>query len=767
MEDVASFLEQWIEKDLIADRKVLCRRKIASMSALYLNLYKHSSENKYLERGAYWLNFQVSKNDTDQTLTGIAVLGHVQILYHRKKYRESVQYAVQKLRDGTQNPDLHPSRLSLLRFCVVIAMEVEIGHSNELSEETIRSLRQDQFNTLIEHIEALKFRCDPTGLMGMTRHFSQSVQHCIKLWPERREDYLKSIREFFLDADEMYQQMQRGSELETGLKKWLGRRSLQGKYAIRVLYQYAGEFYLHIGHEAEGWLWVQNGRSKALLDAIHERETATERLILTLELDGHTKQLLEDEEKLIAKMHQSSLLEIRLARKKLHEHRDKMKRLPALKELLESSTARKAVWHNAMDDVWRFFQQFTQSRNIVVIDWFITARGNIWRLSVNYEERIRPPRTSKLNIKEKHIHSWATAHLKFPIGKSSPLERYDKALHWLRDLVDGVESVCKPHDLIVLTPPAALKGIPIHAIPFDGRPGTVMIDRNPVIYCSNVNLFRECLHRAESSVTSPVSSPLENALFTAAFEEAGFAQESHHVISTVKSTAAKFAARTCTGENLTRDSLVQAFTTASWIHYHGHAYYAKDEALDQCFVLSGLSQEEQLRQTRDSLEVASVMSAMEDMQLTTSPEQSNETILSAHLLRNSTRLTVSEIFAMNLTKTHPVVCSIACDSGVQDISAGDEPLGLVSALFCAGASSVIGTLWPICSSTGRLFTEAFYENLHVQAEEQKDKRVAGQKRVLDLALALRAATLEVKKVKSDPYSWAAFVLQGAGFLFYE
>jgi CHAT domain-containing protein len=157
---------------------------------------------------------------------------------------------------------------------------------------------------------------------------------------------------------------------------------------------------------------------------------------------------------------------------------------------------------------------------------------------------------------------------------------------------------------------------------------------------------------------------------------------------------------------------------------------------------------------------------MEHSEQLKSKSELKDGLLASYLLSGSSRLTVSNIFAMDLSKAHPVVCSIACDSGVQEISLRDEPLGLVSALFCAGASSVVGTLWPIRSSTGLLFTKAFYQNLKEQVETQDTERPKDAQRVLNLANAMRYATLAVKESKPDPYSWTSFVLQGAGFYFF-
>src|SRR3954454_13632934 len=56
------------------------------------------------------------------------------------------------------------------------------------------------------------------------------------------------------------------------------------------------------------------------------------------------------------------------------------------------------------------------------------------------------------------------------------------------------------------------------------------------------------------------------------------------------------------------------------------------------------------------------------------------------------------------------VTLIACNSGKQDMSFGNEPLGMAPALFVAGASSVLATLWPIPSSAGQAFSDSFYRD---------------------------------------------------------
>jgi hypothetical protein len=78
------------------------------------------------------------------------------------------------------------------------------------------------------------------------------------------------------------------------------------------------------------------------------------------------------------------------------------------------------------------------------------------------------------------------------------------------------------------------------------------------------------------------------------------------------------------------------------------------------------------------------------------------------------------------------------------MAAGNEPLGLVTALFVAGASSVLGTLWPIYSSTGRRFAIHFYQSIEKQRIAVEARTVVKVK-VLNLALAVQEATIIVKK----------------------
>jgi len=119
---------------------------------------------------------------------------------------------------------------------------------------------------------------------------------------------------------------------------------------------------------------------------------------------------------------------------------------------------------------------------------------------------------------------------------------------------------------------------------------------------------------------------------------------------------------------------------------------------------------------------------------------------------------MNDITTLDLNRAY--VTLIACEGGIQDFSLqGDEPLGLLSIFLIGGATSALGALWPIQSTTGRKFTQIFYNYFisHV------DRTEFGP--IVNLAMALQHTSLCVRACTETqtPYHWAAFVLYGAWF----
>jgi CHAT domain-containing protein len=106
-------------------------------------------------------------------------------------------------------------------------------------------------------------------------------------------------------------------------------------------------------------------------------------------------------------------------------------------------------------------------------------------------------------------------------------------------------------------------------------------------------------------------------------------------------------------------------------------------------------------------------------------------------------VTVRDIIAQKL-KAKLVTLS-ACETGLNELFAGDEILGLARGFLAAGAESLIVSLWSVNDeATGRLMAE-FYQTLQ---------------RGSSIAASLRAAQMGFIERGEHPYFWSPFVLIG-------
>lgn len=86
-----------------------------------------------------------------------------------------------------------------------------------------------------------------------------------------------------------------------------------------------------------------------------------------------------------------------------------------------------------------------------------------------------------------------------------------------------------------------------------------------------------------------------------------------------------------------------------------------------------------------------------------------------------------------------------CATGMNFVSAGDELLGLQRGLFCAGASSLLLSLWDVHDESTARLMRSFYEDYI---------------RTGDMPQALQHAMQRLREQNPHPYFWAPFVLIG-------
>jgi len=106
-------------------------------------------------------------------------------------------------------------------------------------------------------------------------------------------------------------------------------------------------------------------------------------------------------------------------------------------------------------------------------------------------------------------------------------------------------------------------------------------------------------------------------------------------------------------------------------------------------------------------------------------------------------LSLYDLYSMRLRAA--LVTLSACETGVSDVLAGDELIGLARGFLQAGAASVVVSLWAVNDATTARLMERFYTRLE---------------RGFGAAAAMREAQIDQRREYSHPYHWAPFMVVG-------
>jgi CHAT domain-containing protein len=284
-----------------------------------------------------------------------------------------------------------------------------------------------------------------------------------------------------------------------------------------------------------------------------------------------------------------------------------------------------------------------------------------------------------------------------------------KALH---PLFEKLNTFIEKDDLLVLCAAGILRSVPLHAIPFPNIEDLPLIAHNPVVYCASNALMARCVSRANGDVP--------DSCHAIAFARLGPEDpiEEARMHETAKLAMQYFSKPIIvSGREATRRAFIDTSKNADFLHYHGHASLESSTCKDRALILEPI----------DS-----------DLGL----------------------LDVMDIFGLQIRAATVVL--LACASGEEELAPNDDPLGIISAFMYAGASSIVGTLWPTQTEDARQFSQDFYRYAF-----GGDKSQGGIRHVY-LAKAFQQAVLGLYELwdGDEPYHWAHFQLRKT-LLFFE
>lgn len=342
--------------------------------------------------------------------------------------------------------------------------------------------------------------------------------------------------------------------------------------------------------------------------------------------------------------------------------------------------------------------------SIIFIDW-VRHRDKIILFAIRSVQTSQTMHYWDLPLTYSNVEDWACRKLRVVQDRSgiSIQKKLDNAedLKELSPLIDPLRHIIKNDELLILCPTGVLNEIPIHAIPFSGSDSPLLMT-NPIVYSSSHAIMKSCIDATFQKINSARASTK-----FAAFGRFGDVDkaEADLINAMVTDLAEQFHGFHATGCGLKRDTFKEHVSSADFIHYHGHASCETDTSIRS---------------------------------LVLEPNLDNG---------DDGRFKVDDIFQLQLQSAH--VTLLACASGEQQFSFNDDPFGIVTAFLCAGATSVIGTLWPTDCRDARDFSDIFYE--HIKDEGNS---------VINLAKAVQKTVLVLREDwgSDDPYHWAQFML---------
>jgi CHAT domain-containing protein/Tfp pilus assembly protein PilF len=225
----------------------------------------------------------------------------------------------------------------------------------------------------------------------------------------------------------------------------------------------------------------------------------------------------------------------------------------------------------------------------------------------------------------------------------------------------------------------------LHFLPFHAlRNGAAYLcDNHTISYAPSATVFALCQERAQCH--------LPNSLVMGIPDE-----RAPHILAEVQSVAALLPhTELCLGEQATADVLRQRGSANGLLHIATHGIYRQDNPM-----FSGIR-------------------------------------------LGDGYLNLYDLYQMRLSAR--LVTLSGCATGMNSVSAGDELLGLQRGLFCAGATSLLLSLWDVHDRSTAELMQAFYKS-YIETN--------------DMAGSLQVAMKQVRQQNPHPYFWAPFVLVG-------
>ena len=575
----------------------------------------------------------------------------------------------------------------------------------------------------------------------------------LKLFPSA--EVFKSLVSLDSLADTLRREMSALGSLDALLQK----QKFGASPELEDLYSWAIAISLRDQQLEDIWSWSQKRKARGLSDMLGLGIIVPKSVKHAISLEPAANELFERLLAFETTMKVTPENERGYLRQHIVDIEAEMRQFPVFKEFaaLRDGTV------GPLSQIESLKAKDSRKRELIFID-FVTYRDALHMVVLSSSQTNGQRQIINLAISVSAVGEWrkqyfATNKDREEVLRRDNLSNASRPMRVLDVLVQPFQDITAPGDLLIISLTGCLSDLPLHVLKI--RDETLsqdvpLIARNPIVYAPSMPVLDACMSRSLNDNRSTRS------VFLAVYDKE---TEANIIYDQMRDLARSHHGDSICGANLTRDTFGHAIESARLIHYHGHCHFSADNALRQGLVLSpqgsvqggGDNAQRALKTPPEILKPSSLPRITEELhmpdvdtnKLETESAEETEQLLFANA-NSDADLTVEHIF--NFILASPLVTLIACESASQTISAGDEPLGLIAGLLCAGAATVIGTSWRIPSGTGRAFSKIFYKQLEVAEGD-----------IIDLAVTLQEAMLTLRddKTLSAPYYWGGFSLYGS------
>jgi CHAT domain-containing protein/tetratricopeptide (TPR) repeat protein len=474
------------------------------------------------------------------------------------------------------------------------------------------------------------------------------------------------------------------------------KQKLRTDSSFEKIYDYAILLSSHENDVVTLWEWVQRSKARSISDMLGLGVLLPRSLLEDTDLDimnGISAGELYRKEQSLFKELQSTPIHLRMPlRTEISKIQLQMNTYPSLKKIISLRRGEAVTLERLQSKI-----KIGSNGKTVFVDWFIQG-FNIHMVVVLPDS---PPICRSCHTSFPEIVHWKSQFWDTPEGFDKSMRIADDEQNPLRQLdklVQPLERVLPKGSLLIFSPTGVLHNLPLHALWLDDAP---VIEDYAVAYASSLTTFIQCRDKAVAKEAFQ-SSPKSILSIYEPGEQEFSEMEQREIYRSAVELGKEINGDVKIGTEVGQGSLSDALSSSSIMNFHGHCKL-NVSMLDQALVLA------------------------------------------------DGNFAAKDFFGLRINVL--LATLIACGSATQAINKGDEPLGLISALLCAGAPSVIGSMWPIASGFGREFLKSFYE--HAQGCRDGE--------LMNWAAALQEVVKEIKYDYSYrfPVYWASMVLHGS------